>query len=64
MAPRYRVTLTKEQRQYLDDMMVPLFELSEKTSEQIFALQDQLESCLAVILADPKNLMCKCGGKK
>jgi glutamate dehydrogenase len=33
---------------------VPLFELSERTSEQIFALQDQLETRLDEILADSK----------
>jgi glutamate dehydrogenase len=39
-------------RLYDADPSVPLFELSEKTSEQIFALQDQLEPVLAEILAD------------
>jgi glutamate dehydrogenase len=39
-------------RLYDADPSVPLFELSEKTSEQIFALQDQLEPCLEQILAD------------
>ena len=37
---------------YDADPSVPLFELSEITSEQIFALQDQLELRLAEILAD------------
>ncbi|MGB3210732.1 MAG: NAD-glutamate dehydrogenase domain-containing protein [Desulforhopalus sp.] len=41
-------------RLYDIDPSVPLFELSEKTSEQIFALQDQLETCLPEILADDK----------
>ncbi len=39
-------------RLYDADPTVPLFELSESTSEQIFALQDRLEPCLAEILAD------------
>jgi glutamate dehydrogenase len=39
-------------RLYDADPSVPLFELSEITSEQIFALQDQLEPCLGPILAD------------
>jgi glutamate dehydrogenase len=39
-------------RLYDADPSVPLFELSEKTSEQIFTLQDQLEPVLAEILAD------------
>jgi len=39
-------------RLYDADPSVPLFELSEKTSEQIFALQEQLEPFLADILAD------------
>ncbi len=41
-------------RLYDADPSVPLFELSETTSEQIFALQDQLELRLAEILADSK----------
>jgi glutamate dehydrogenase len=39
-------------RLYDANPSVPLFELSEITSEQIFALQDQLEPFLAKILAD------------
>jgi glutamate dehydrogenase len=39
-------------RLYDADPSVPLFELSEITSEQIFALQDQLEPYLGQILAD------------
>jgi len=39
-------------RLYDADPAVPLFELSEKTSEQIYALQDQLELNLEDILAD------------
>jgi len=39
-------------RLYDADPSVPLFELSEQTSELIFALQDQLEPSLAEILAD------------
>jgi glutamate dehydrogenase len=39
-------------RLYDADPSVPLFELSEITSEQIFALQDRLEPCLGQILAD------------
>jgi glutamate dehydrogenase len=39
-------------RLYDADPSVPLFELSEITSEQIFALQDQLELSLEQILAD------------
>jgi len=39
-------------RLYDADPSVPLFELSEATSEQIFSLQDQLEPHLAEILAD------------
>lgn len=41
-------------RLYDADPSVPLFELSESTSEQIFALQDELELRLAEILADSK----------
>lgn len=39
-------------RLYDADPTVPLFELSEKTSELIFALQDRLEPSLPEILAD------------
>jgi len=39
-------------RLYDADPSVPLFELSEITSEQIFSLQDRLEPLLADILAD------------
>jgi glutamate dehydrogenase len=39
-------------RLYDAEPSVPLFELSEMSSERIFALQDQLESCLGQILAD------------
>ncbi|MBF0232192.1 MAG: NAD-glutamate dehydrogenase [Desulfamplus sp.] len=38
------------------DRSIPLFELSEKTSEQIFALQDICEANLAMILADEKTV--------
>jgi glutamate dehydrogenase len=41
-------------RLYDADPSVPLFELSEITSEHIFALQDQLETRLEQILADGK----------
>ncbi|TKB26321.1 NADP-specific glutamate dehydrogenase GdhA [Desulfopila sp. IMCC35006] len=41
-------------RLYDADPSVPLFELSEFTSEQIFALQDELELRLVEILADSK----------
>ena len=43
-------------RLYDTDSSVPLFELSEITSEQIFALQDKLELCLDEILADGELL--------
>ncbi len=39
-------------RLYDADPSTPLFELSEITSEQIFALQDRLEPCLEQILGD------------
>lgn len=41
-------------RLYDADPSVPLFELSEITSEHIFALQDQLETRLEQILSDDK----------
>ncbi len=43
-------------RLYDADPTIPLFELSEITSEQIFALQDRLELSIAEILEDGKLL--------
>jgi glutamate dehydrogenase len=47
-----RVEIETLLKLYDADQMVPLFDLSERTSEQIFALQELLEERLDEILAD------------
>ncbi len=55
MVSRYaRLETSLLLRLYDADPAVPLFELSEITSEKIFALQDELELKLSEILADDK----------